>query len=72
MSSEPKIYQKENLLIHWKPELCIHSGNCVRGLKEVFKPRDKPWVQPENANREDIIKTVNTCPSGALSWSEEA
>jgi uncharacterized Fe-S cluster protein YjdI len=52
----------------WKPNLCIHSANCVHGLPEVFKPKEKPWVQTENASTENIIKTVGNCPSGALSY----
>jgi uncharacterized Fe-S cluster protein YjdI len=46
----------------------IHSGNCARGLPEVFKPRDKPWITLENSITEKIIEQVKKCPSGALSY----
>jgi len=65
-----KKYKKEDIHIVWKPEICIHAGNCARGLGEVFKPRDKPWIQPEGATKEAIIAQVKQCPSGALSIEE--
>lgn len=65
-----KKYTKENIKIVWKPEICIHAGNCARGLGEVFKPREQPWIQPEGASKEAIIAQVKQCPSGALSIEE--
>ncbi len=64
-----KTYKKESLNIHWKPELCIHSANCIKGLPRVFNPKIKPWVNQENAGIDELITTINTCPSGALSYS---
>ncbi len=61
-------YDDENLRVVWKPKTCIHSEKCWRGLGQVFKPRDKPWVQLDGANHEDIIEQVKKCPSGALSY----
>jgi len=62
-----KKYPKEDIHIGWEPKKCIHAGNCARQLSSVFKPKEKPWIQPENASKEDIIAQVGRCPSGALS-----
>ncbi len=62
-----KRYQKEDIEIVWKSEKCIHSAFCARQLSAVFKPKDRPWIQPENATKEEIIAQVKKCPSGALS-----
>ncbi len=62
-----KKYSNGEISIIWKPALCIHSTNCWKGLPEVFKPREKPWIVPENADSETIIQHVKNCPSGALS-----
>lgn len=62
-----KKYKKDDISIGWNPEKCIHAGFCARQLSEVFKPKEKPWIQPENATKEQIIEQVNKCPSGALS-----
>ena len=61
-----KTYTKEDIKIGWKPEKCTHSANCAKGLSAVFKPRDKPWIQPKNATKQEIIDQVGKCPSGAL------
>jgi uncharacterized Fe-S cluster protein YjdI len=61
-------YSNGVVTIVWQPERCIHSGNCVRGLPEVFKPKEKPWITPENSTTEKIIQQVKKCPSGALSY----
>ena len=70
MSHFDKSYSNGEITVFWKPELCIHSGNCVRGLPTVFNNQIRPWIQPEHATTEEIIKTVNTCPSGALSYKQ--
>ncbi|MDZ4749719.1 MAG: (4Fe-4S)-binding protein [Saprospiraceae bacterium] len=62
-----KEYTKGDLTIIWQPDLCIHSGVCFHSLPKVFKPRDRPWIQPEAADSTALIETVNACPSGALS-----
>lgn len=54
--------------IIWKPDLCIHSRKCWKELNEVFKPGEKPWIQPEGASTERIVAQVKECPSGALSY----
>ncbi|HSZ25886.1 MAG TPA: (4Fe-4S)-binding protein [Cytophagaceae bacterium] len=61
-------YHKEEITIVWTPELCIHSGICVKTLPKVYHPKDKPWVKPENATTEELIKQIKLCPSGALSY----
>lgn len=61
-------YSNGEVTIVWQPELCTHSGNCARGLPEVFKPREKPWIIPEGATTGKIIEQVKKCPSGALSY----
>ena len=61
-------YSNGEVTIVWQPDLCIHSGNCARGLPTVFKPKEKPWINPESATSEEIIAQVRKCPSGALSY----
>ncbi|HEX6848548.1 MAG TPA: (4Fe-4S)-binding protein [Chitinophagaceae bacterium] len=61
-------YTNGEVTVIWQPELCIHSGRCARGLPEVFKPKEKPWIIPEASTTEKIIAQVKRCPSGALSY----
>lgn len=59
-------YEGDGVTVLWRPHLCIHSEKCVKGLPKVFKPKEKRWIQTENATAEAIIAQVNKCPSGAL------
>lgn len=60
-------YSNGEITIIWKPELCIHSGICVKTLPKVYDPKSKPWLKPQNATSEELIRQVSLCPSGALS-----
>lgn len=68
MDNITKKYSNGEVTIVWKPKECIHSGICFRGLNEVFDPRKRPWVTPENSTTEQIIEQIKKCPSGALSY----
>ena len=64
-----KDYEAEGITIHWNPDICIHSGNCARGLSQVFQPRERPWIKPENATAHEISATIDQCPSRALTYT---
>lgn len=66
-----KNYVKGKLTVIWKSHLCTHSGNCVRGLKDVFDPQRRPWIDLNAAEQDQIIAQVKKCPSGALSYTLE-
>jgi uncharacterized Fe-S cluster protein YjdI len=63
-----KEYSNGEVTIVWKNALCIHSGNCVRGLHEVFNSKVNPWINAAGAPTDKIIEQVKKCPSGALSF----
>ena len=68
MKEVTKHYTNGEVTIVWQNALCTHSANCVKGLPEVFKPRESPWIRPENSTTEKMIEQVKKCPSGALSF----
>jgi CDGSH-type Zn-finger protein len=37
----------------------------------VFKLGEEPWIDPNGASKDEIITTIEKCPSGALSYSLE-
>ena len=64
-------YTNGEITVVWKPELCIHSGICFKGLGEVFDPSRRPWVDMSKVSTQQIIDQVKKCPSGALSIAEK-
>lgn len=61
-----KRYSNGEITVVWKPDLCIHSGACARGLPQVFSPRRRPWIILDGFDSETIVRQVERCPSGAL------
>ena len=65
-----KKYTKDGVTVVWKPDLCIHSGNCARGLPKVFNPQARPWINMDGEDVQKIKEQVAKCPSAALSIEE--
>jgi uncharacterized Fe-S cluster protein YjdI len=63
-----KEYDNGEMTVVWKPDLCIHSAICAKGLPDVFNPKARPWVNVAGAKTDQIIAQVKACPSGALTF----
>ncbi|MEI7661562.1 MAG: (4Fe-4S)-binding protein [Bacteroidota bacterium] len=63
-----KEFSNGEVTVYWKPELCIHSANCLIGLPEVFNSKKKPWINVHASNSKEIMKIIDTCPSRALTY----
>lgn len=63
-----KPVETDDLKISFDMKACIHARNCWLGLPNVFDPSKRPWIQPESATTEEIVATIDACPSGALSY----
>ena len=63
-----KEYSNGEITIVWQSGKCIHSGKCVKNNPDTFRPKEQPWIQPDNSYTEKIINTVKLCPSGALTY----
>ena len=55
------------LEVTWDGKICIHSGNCVKTLPQVFKVESGKFaIDPSAADDDKVRATVAACPSGAL------
>ena len=69
MTSKPvQSYETPDITVTFDPNVCIHSGVCVRGLPLVFDVKRKRWVRPELAPAADVAAQIERCPSGALQY----
>ncbi|MDB2363421.1 (4Fe-4S)-binding protein [Flavobacteriales bacterium] len=64
-----KDYSNGEITVHWEPGKCEHAGVCVKTLPKVYKPKEKPWINIENASSEELKKQIDQCPSKALTYS---
>jgi uncharacterized Fe-S cluster protein YjdI len=68
METTVKEYSNGEITIVWQPGLCRHAAFCGHELPEVFRPKERPWVNPQGATTQRIVEQVKRCPSGALSY----
>lgn len=61
-------YTNGEITVIWQPKKCIHTAICVKSLPQVYNPKEKPWLKPENATSAELKNQIDLCPSGALSY----
>ena len=66
-----KEYEGKDITVSFDLKRCVHARNCFLKLPTVFDPKQRPWVQPDNATADDVAAVVRTCPSGALAFHRE-
>jgi len=73
MSKPTRIYTDidKRITVEWRPELCVHCGECLLGLPNVFDLTAKPWINIQADTPERIKKQVSLCPSKAISCPEQ-
>ncbi|MDD4803350.1 MAG: (4Fe-4S)-binding protein [Syntrophomonas sp.] len=64
-----KEYQTKDLIVYWCPQDCSHAGKCLQGLPDVFDLNRRPWIDLSAGTAEEIIKTIDKCPTRALQYS---
>jgi uncharacterized Fe-S cluster protein YjdI/CDGSH-type Zn-finger protein len=64
-----KDYQGDGIVVHWDAERCQHSGRCVAGAPTVFDTGARPWIVAGNLPADELAAVIDTCPSGALSYT---
>lgn len=71
-SNQEKTYRGEHISVSFDSSKCSHAGNCIKSLPSVFNLKSRPWIKLDKGDLNDIIQTVNKCPSGALNYKETA
>ncbi|OQO64478.1 (4Fe-4S)-binding protein [Enterococcus faecium] len=61
-------YTGKSLDVYYNKDVCIHSGNCVRGNSKVFEVNRRPWILLDDGVTEEVMSVIHTCPSGALKY----
>lgn len=61
-----RLYENDDIVVFWNSEKCIHARECRKGSPETFDPTRRPWIQLDKADNSRIWKTIEKCPSGAL------
>ncbi|MEA3370276.1 MAG: (4Fe-4S)-binding protein [Campylobacterota bacterium] len=67
-SSNEKEYSNDEITVIWKEGECVHAKECVNRLPLVFDREKQPWIDPSKATKEEIMKTIDACPTNALTY----
>jgi uncharacterized Fe-S cluster protein YjdI len=69
MPKRLQVYETPGITVTFDPNICIHSGVCVRGLRAVFDVSRRDWIRPYAATVEEVAAQIDRCPSGALQYT---
>ena len=72
MPKRLQTYPADGITVTFDPNICIHSGVCVRGLRAVFDVGRRDWVRPDAAPADVVAAQIDRCPSGALKYTRPA
>ena len=64
-------YTGRDVTVRYNRSICAHVGACTARLARVFDVEARPWIQPDGADRREVVDTVATCPSGALGVTDD-
>ena len=48
-------YTNGEVTIVRKPGMCIHSALCWRGLRDLFNPGKRQWIEPTGASPNKLL-----------------
>ncbi len=71
MKDKLREYRSKDISVTWSKTRCIHFAACVHHLPDVFDTDQKPWVQPDRADAEEVAQVVVRCPTGALHFERK-
>jgi uncharacterized Fe-S cluster protein YjdI len=61
-------YEGTDVDVFFNTNICAHAGNCVRGNPDIFDTKRRPWILPDNGSSDEVVRVIDTCPSGALKY----
>jgi CDGSH-type Zn-finger protein len=65
-------YAGSEITVHFNKLQCSAAEECARGLPEVFRHGEKPWIQPDRADADRLVEVIGRCPSGALRYTRRS
>lgn len=69
LPTRDRTYRNQDIIVYWYPEECSHAGKCWQTLPQVFDVNKRPWVDLNGSTAEEIIRTIDLCPSRSLQYS---
>ena len=61
-------YEGKEITIIFNRSICAGAGECVRNFPKIYKNASENWIFPDEGSIEEVKKSIEKCPSGALSY----
>tara|TARA_B110000285_G_scaffold103577_1_gene117914 strand:- start:3091 stop:3306 length:216 start_codon:yes stop_codon:yes gene_type:complete len=61
-------YSNDEVIVVWDSVKCKHAAECVKNSPDIFNAKNKPWIDLSKGESDEIMATIDKCPSGALSY----
>lgn len=68
MTKKLQVYETPEITVSFDPNVCKHTGVCLRTLPAVFDVRRSRWIRVEAEAPDQVADAVQKCPSGALQF----
>jgi uncharacterized Fe-S cluster protein YjdI len=68
MNEKAKEYSNGDVTVVWNSHKCKHAAECVKNSPNVFRPKERPWIDVSDASSSELMSTIDKCPSGALTY----
>ncbi len=63
-----RLYHGKRIEVHFDKSRCNHVAECLRRLPNVFDLTRRPWILPDAADVDELARTIEACPTGALHY----
>ena len=63
-----QVYTTPDITVTFDPNVCKHTGVCLRTLPAVFDIRRAQWIDADAASADQVAAAIERCPSGALQY----
>jgi uncharacterized Fe-S cluster protein YjdI/CDGSH-type Zn-finger protein len=68
MEKDVHEYHGKDIEVNYDRNRCIHVRECVEGLPGVFDPNQRPWIDADSADADEVAQVIERCPTGALHY----
>lgn len=68
MEEDVHRYHGTEIEVSYDSNRCIHVRECVKGLPNVFDPNERPWIDLEDVDPDEVAAVIERCPTGALQY----
>src|SRR5215207_8396337 len=66
MTGKVHNFSSDTITVTFERGRCLHAEECVRGIRAVFDPERRRWIDPTQGDANSIAAVVQRCPTGAI------